>query len=169
MSSIRPDPLLDTSTLPDGPDGPDSLPEIGDGDPRPNVISKNIVTAPQARALVTYFFHVLGLGGTFHFGLRAGAYPLLPRMEDLTPLLFGTMCHLAAQRIPAFHHLTPALEADTVAPEVEEEEHDPTIDIELGIGPEEITALALRAVYTGDAAAGRSGLTWARGLGKVRQ
>ncbi|BEI94626.1 uncharacterized protein CcaverHIS019_0701980 [Cutaneotrichosporon cavernicola] len=143
-----------------------SLPEIGEADPRPNVISKSIVTAPEARALVTYFLHTLGQSGTFHFGLCVGSYPLLSRLEDLTPFIMGTICHVSAQRMPAFHHLISVLETDTVPPEVEEEE-DPTIDIELGIGPEEISALALRAVFTGDAVASRSGLTWARGLGKL--
>ncbi|BEJ17888.1 hypothetical protein CspHIS471_0701560 [Cutaneotrichosporon sp. HIS471] len=143
-----------------------SLPEIGEADPRPNVISKNIVTAPEARALVTYFLHTLGESGTFHFGLCVGSYPLLTRLEDLTPFIMGTICHVSAQRIPTFHHLISVLETDTVPPEVEEDE-DPTIDIELGIGPEEISALALRAVFTGDAVASRSGLTWARGLGKL--
>ncbi|CAK9782521.1 unnamed protein product [Cutaneotrichosporon oleaginosum] len=123
------------------PEHAEALPEIGSADPRPSVISKNIVDAPTARAMVTYFLHSLGACGTFGFDLRAGAYPLLERLEQLTPFKAG--------------------------PEVEEDEEDPTIDIELGIGPEEITALALRAVFTGDMAAGRSALTWARGLGKL--
>lgn len=165
LAEPEPDALF--GTLPLTNEEGDPLDAIGSVDPRPSVISRNIVTVAEARALVTYFLHTLGVSGTFHFGLREGAYPLLERLQYLTPLLFSTMCHIAAQRIPSFHHLVQVLEADSAGPETDEVE-DPTIDIELGIGPEEITALALRAVFTGDAAAGRSALTWARGLGKVR-
>lgn len=117
----------------------------------------------------------------YGFPLEVGKYPLLPSgLTTLTPLLFNVLCLLSAERMPVFHALLPRLirECQTANP-VEEgfvfrDEHDPTIDIELGIGPEEITAVALLSMFAGDASCngadqcGRSALNWARGLGKVR-
>lgn len=109
----------------------------------------------------------------YGFALTPDTYPLLPGLATLTPLLFNVMTLLAAQRMPTFHRLIGSLleewrSMNPIQGVEEEEEPNPTIDIELGIGPEEITAVALLSMFSSvGGVEGRAGLNWARGLGKL--
>lgn len=108
----------------------------------------------------------------YGFALRECDYPLLPAgLGTLTPLLFNVMCVLSAQRIPTFHDsigsLVAEYDAERPVDDGVEYDADPMIDIELGIGPEEITGIALHSMFASEPEQASSALYWARGLGKV--
>lgn len=105
----------------------------------------------------------------------------------MTPLILGVACLIPAERIPHYHQtfdilmnelLDPIFNANpgyssaqNPDPDVESASlEEPDLDLELGIGPEEITALCTAATFTcsdrSDAMA-RTVFQWTRGYLKV--
>ena len=129
--------------------------------------------------------HLLG------FPFVPNAFPFLREgPSTMTPLIFGVVCLVSALRIPSYHHLVPSLEsflADSVLlvepgncfAEVEqgrrfERGEEPDLDLELGIGPEEILALGIYSMFGFSQRPSRSHIIaqtafeWTRGYLKVR-
>lgn len=128
----------------------------------------------------------------FGFPLQIGAWPYLPEGKPtITPLILGVSCLIPAERLPHYHHIFDYLTTElsesifnakpgysasnrpvsTSDPDAEPASLEaPDLDLELGIGPEEITALCAAATFTcserSDAMA-RTVFEWTRGYLKV--
>lgn len=109
----------------------------------------------------------------YGFPLQENKYPFLPSgLPTITPFICSVLCLVVAERVPTFHNLAPRLHElalqtcpvdDYVADEV-----DPVHDIELGIGPEEITAACVLSMYMpSDGKFSVAAFNWAQGLFKV--
>lgn len=135
----------------------------------------------------------------FGFPLQLGSWPYLPAGKStITPLILGSICLIASERIPAYHSTVSRLVASDLgdsilgatsglswAPIKEGEERkeesrdgreaggeEPDLDLELGIGPEEICALLVYASFSSSPrsdAIARCGFEWTRGYLKVRR
>jgi hypothetical protein len=124
----------------------------------------------------------------YGFTIRTYEYPFLAAGKStITPYILSVMSLVAAERLPAFHPLVPALAAETSAanlvelatatdPDVAEAyvtgetEDEPFFNVELGIGPEEITATSVLASFTtapDSHIAAKAANEWARGFAKV--
>ena len=121
-----------------------------------------------------------------------GTWPYLPEGKPtMTPLILGVACLIPSERLPRYHHIFELLATElsesifnakpgysnsnrpptTTDPDAEAATLDaPDLDLELGIGPEEITALCAAATFTcsdkSDAMA-RTVFEWTRGYLKV--
>lgn len=142
---------------------------------------------------LAFSFHAHLAHQLFGFPLQLGAWPYLPEGKPtITPLILGVACLIPAERLPHYHHVfdhlmlelnepifnaTPGYSNSnrpptTTDPDAEAATLDaPDLDLELGIGPEEITALCAAATFTcsdkSDAMA-RTVFEWTRGYLKVR-
>ena len=114
-------------------------------------------------------------------------WPYLPTGKAfITPLIFTSICMLAAERIPRYHDLrqsiarsdlgravvdaTPGLAFAPGQEGASENGLEPDLDLELGIGPEEITALLLYASFSSSPRSdviARTAFEWTRGYLKV--
>jgi hypothetical protein len=124
----------------------------------------------------------------YGFTIRTYEYPFLATGKStVTPYILSVMALVAAERLPAFHPLVPALEMESSVlnpvdlaaatdPEVAETyvtgetEDEPFFNVELGIGPEEITATAVLASFStaqDSHVAAKAANEWARGFAKV--
>lgn len=141
----------------------EDLKTLGSGslDPRPNVIKKGLVSQGAAEDLVE-FFHTNLSGQLFGFRLQIGHFPYLPEGKPtLTPLITGVICLAASERAPSdsFRSLVGNLMVDlddfSFKPAITQHysiDNQDTIDndeldLELGIGPEEIVALCIASVF----------------------
>ncbi len=125
----------------------------------------------------------------YGFTIRTYEYPFLPAGKaTITPYILTVMALVAAERLPAFHPLVPVLAQETsdtnpveliAATDPESAEcyrngetgEEPIFNVELGLGPEEITATAVLASFstsTDSHVAGKAANEWARGFAKVR-
>lgn len=142
---------------------------------------------------LAFSFHAHLAHQLFGFPLQLGAWPYLPEGKPtITPLILGVACLIPAERLPHYNHVfdhlmlelnepifnaTPGYSNSnrpptTTDPDAEAATLDaPDLDLELGIGPEEITALCAAATFTcsdkSDAMA-RTVFEWTRGYLKVR-
>ena len=142
----------------------------------------------------TCSFHAHLAHHLFGFPLQIGAWPYLPEGKPtMTPLILGVACLIPSERLPHYHHVFELLMAElnepifhakpgysnsnrpptTSDPDAEAGTLDaPDLDLELGIGPEEITALCAAATFTcsdkSDVMA-RTVFEWTRGYLKVGQ
>jgi hypothetical protein len=124
----------------------------------------------------------------YGFTIRTYEYPFLATGKStVTPYILSVMALVAAERLPAFHPLVPALQMESSVlnpvdlaaatdPEVAETyvtgetEDEPFFNVELGIGPEEITATAVLASFStaqDSHVAAKAANEWARGFAKV--
>lgn len=121
--------------------------------------------------------------------MQLRSWPFLPAGKStITPLILGSICLISAERIPAYHSTVARLAASDLecsildakpglswAKDSEGKERgggsdrggeEPDLDLELGIGPEEISALLLYASFScspkSDVIA-RAGFEWCRG------
>lgn len=123
------------------------------------------------------------------FVIRVGEYPFLAAGKStITPYILSVMTFIAAERLPAFHEKVAPLTMETsvacplglsIAAEPHMEsvyeaggsEGEPFFNVELGIGPEEITGMSLIASFSTSSdshIAAKAALEWARGFAKVR-
>lgn len=155
----------------------------------------SVLSVPARLTLSSHYsFHAHLAQHLFGFPLQIGAWPYLPEGKPtITPLILGVACLIPAERLPHYHHLfdylttelsetifnaTPGYSGSnrpvsTENPDAEPASLDaPDLDLELGIGPEEITALCAAATFTcserSDAMA-RTVFEWTRGYLKVRE
>lgn len=137
---------------------------VGSADPRIDIVKAGIVPQDVAEVLVTFFHshlapHLLGFPFIDH------AFPFLregPR--TMTPLVFGVVVLVAALRLPQYRYLVPDLEsflaesvlnvepgnyfvATETAGGSEKKGEEPDLDLELGIGPEEILGVCIYAMF----------------------
>ncbi|KAF8328189.1 uncharacterized protein EI90DRAFT_3155910 [Cantharellus anzutake] len=179
-------------TAPPVPSPPSKRTEmLGESDPRSNIIKAGIVTMADANILVDHF-HAHLAHHLFGFPLQIGSWPyLLEGKPTITPLILGVACLIPAERLPHYHrtfeflmqelngpifNATPGYSRHnrpptTSDPDVEASNLDPPdLDLELGIGPEEITALCAASTFTcsekSDAMA-RTVFEWTRGYLKT--
>ncbi|KAF8311000.1 hypothetical protein DL93DRAFT_2083956 [Clavulina sp. PMI_390] len=164
---------------------------LGESDPRPDIIKAGVVNLTDANVLVDHF-HAHLAHHLFGFPLQVGAWPYLPEGKPtITPLILGVACLVPAERLPHYHHVFDLLMTElnepifnatpgysnsnrpptTTDPDAEAATLDaPDLDLELGIGPEEITALCVAATFTcsdkSDAMA-RTVFEWTRGYLKT--
>ena len=133
---------------------------VGSLDPRPNVIKKGVVSQPAAENLID-FFHTNLSTQLFGFRVQIGHFPYLPEGKPtLTPLITGVICLVASERIPNENlrlpvgnlmidlddfSFKPAIEQANVLKDEDGDEDD--LDLELGIGPEEIVAMCIASVF----------------------
>ncbi len=124
----------------------------------------------------------------YGFTIRTYEYPFLAAGKStITPYILSVLTLVAAERLPAFHPLVPALAEETseanpvvlaaaTDPEVAEAyvtgeaDDEPFFNVELGIGPEEITATSVLASFTTSSdshVAAKAANEWARGFAKV--
>jgi hypothetical protein len=122
------------------------------------------------------------------FVLRVGEYPFLPTGKStITPYILSAMTLIAAERLPAFHEMVSPLNMETSVacplglsvaadPHMERvyeqggSEGEAFFNVELGIGPEEITGMSVIASFSTAAnshVAAKAALEWARGFAKV--
>lgn len=118
------------------------------------------------------------------FPLQHSTWPFLASKSKMTPLILGVTCLISSTRIPQFQHFVEPLEnflSETVLG-VEPgryfvpgalavgEGQEPPLDLELGIGPEEISALAIYAALGGNSRSwiiARTAFEWTRGYLKT--
>ncbi|TIA90288.1 hypothetical protein E3P99_01603 [Wallemia hederae] len=141
----------------------EDLKTLGSGslDPRPNVIKKGLLSQSSAEDLVD-FFHSNLAGQLFGFRLQIGHFPYLPEGKStLTPLITGVICLAASERAPSdnFRCLVGNLMIDlddfsfqpaiTQHYSVDDQDalDNDELDLELGIGPEEIVAMCIASVF----------------------
>lgn len=116
------------------------------------------------------------------------SWPYLPTGKAfITPLILTSICMLAAERIPRYHDLcrtiagsdlgraivdaTPGLAFAPGQDGATDNGLEPDLDLELGIGPEEITALLLYASFSSSPRSdiiAHTAFEWTRGYLKVR-
>ncbi|TIA91006.1 hypothetical protein E3P81_02196 [Wallemia ichthyophaga] len=141
----------------------EELKALGSGslDPRPNVIKKGLVSQRSAEELVD-FFHTNLSGQLFGFRLQIGHFPYLPEgRPTLTPLIIGVICLAASERVPSesFRSLVsnlmvdlddfsfkPAITQHYLVDNQDAIDND-DLDLEMGIGPEEIVAMCIASVF----------------------
>ena len=154
-------------------------------------ITPEICLLPLLKFL-PFSFHAHLAHHLFGFPLQIGAWPYLPEGKStMTPLILGVACLIPSERLPRFHHLFELLTAElngsifNAKPGYSNSNRPltitntdgeaasldaPDLDLELGIGPEEITALCAAATFTcsdkSDAMA-RTVFEWTRGYLKV--
>ncbi|KAL8291300.1 hypothetical protein RQP46_002278 [Phenoliferia psychrophenolica] len=148
----------------------ENLDLVGSQDPRVDVVKSGIVPQPDAEILVDFFHAHLGQH-LFGFPFRLGSWPYLPAggRATITPLILGAICLVGSERIPRYHELIPHLAASDLreailnaepghafAPVQQAQQQgyggpdqaEPDLDLELGIGPEEISSLLIYATLS---------------------
>jgi hypothetical protein len=110
--------------------------------------------------------------------LRFGQWPYLPvgGKEVITPLILAATCLAAAERLPNYHRYIPATEehfdqlSAVLRVDWDDGDEEDSLDLELGIGVEEIAGLCIAASF-GDPeqACMRASMAfrWTRGLLKT--
>ncbi|KAM0786131.1 hypothetical protein ACM66B_006940 [Microbotryomycetes sp. NB124-2] len=165
---------------------------VGSQDPRPDVVKSGVVSSADAEVLLD-FFHAQLAPHFNGFVLRMRAWPYLPAGKStITPLVLSSICLVAAERLPRYHLLLDRLESSDLtdpilnatpgksfAPGSEltagnnsssNNGLEPDLDPELGIGPEEISALLVYASFSSSsrsAVIARTAFEWARGYLKT--
>ncbi|KAM0747817.1 hypothetical protein T439DRAFT_83517 [Meredithblackwellia eburnea MCA 4105] len=135
---------------------------VGSEDPRADVVKNGLVPQQDADILID-FFHAHLAHHLFGFPFRIGSWPFLPGGDksSVTPLILGSICLISSERIPRYHDLLHRLvnsdlrenildvEAHTAfVPNSESAQGEPDLDLEQGIGPEEIGALLIYATLS---------------------
>ncbi|KAK4048416.1 hypothetical protein OIV83_004762 [Microbotryomycetes sp. JL201] len=159
---------------------------VGSQDPRNDIVKSGAVSSTDAEVLLD-FFHAQLAPHFNGFVLRMRAWPYLPAGKStITPLVLASICLVAAERLPRFHQLLERLESSELnepilnatpglsfAPGSEstaENGLEPDLDPELGIGPEEISALLVYASFSSSPRSdtiARTAFEWARGYLKT--
>ncbi|KAK4052317.1 hypothetical protein OIO90_004398 [Microbotryomycetes sp. JL221] len=166
--------------------GSTDLEAVGSQDPRQDVVKQGLVSSGDAEVLLD-FFHAQLAPHLCGFVLRMRAWPYLPTgKSNITPLILGSICLVAAERIPRFHSLLDKLESSDLrdsilnatpglsfAPGSDSSKQnglEPDLDLELGIGPEEISALLVYASLSHSTRSdqiARTAFEWTRGYLKT--
>ncbi|ORY85984.1 hypothetical protein BCR35DRAFT_302615 [Leucosporidium creatinivorum] len=175
--------------------GSANLDAVGSSDPRTDVVKTGLVSPGDAEVLLDFFHahlapHFLG------FPLQLRSWPYLPAGKStITPLILGSICLVSAERIPAYHETVSRLVASDLgesilnataglswAPPKDGDKgetrgregaaggEEPDLDLELGIGPEEISALLIYASFSSSPrsdAIARCAFEWTRGYLKT--
>ncbi|EIM20408.1 hypothetical protein WALSEDRAFT_69776 [Wallemia mellicola CBS 633.66] len=134
---------------------------VGSLDPRPNVIKKGVISQSAAEELVD-FFHSNLSSQLFGFRLQIGHFPYLPEGKStLTPLITGVICLASSERILSDNlrslvgNLLVDLDDFSFKPAItqyyssqnQESIDDDELDLELGVGPEEIVAMCIASIF----------------------
>ncbi|KAK4684348.1 hypothetical protein P7C73_g5834, partial [Tremellales sp. Uapishka_1] len=150
-------------------------PQLGVDDPRKSIIKNGIISNAHAFDMVTYF-HANVTPFLFGYELAFGKFPYHPQGPTaITPFILSVMCLVASERVKAFHpyrsvigdavtHYLKHSPADSFAkPGDDDDELDP----ETGIGPEEIVATCILAMFMDERKEARtiagSAIKWATG------
>ncbi|GAA5961592.1 hypothetical protein JCM21900_006645 [Sporobolomyces salmonicolor] len=165
--------------------GSANLASVGSQDPRMDVVKAGLVSAPQAEHLVD-FFHAHLAPHLFGFPLQLGSWPYLPTGRGtITPLILGSICLVASEREPSHHPLLATLASSDLRDSILQvrpglsfappTDADPAsgaaaveqdLDLELGIGAEEVCALLIYASFSSSSRSdviAHTAFEWTRG------
>ncbi|KAI5476487.1 hypothetical protein MNV49_007666, partial [Pseudohyphozyma bogoriensis] len=125
---------------------------VGCQDPRTDVVKSGLIPSADTEVLVD-FFHAHLAQHMFGFPLRLHSWPYLPAGKStITPVILTAISIVSAERIPRYQEMAKHL------------------DLELGIGPEEISGLLIYATFSGSPRSdiiARTAFEWVRGYLKA--